>query len=179
VAGSNELEAALAPICASVGAELFDVELEGSTLQVTVERPEPIDLDLIAEVTRRISGFLDEHDTLVPASRYELEVSSPGLERRLRRPEHFARAIGETVTVRTVAGSEGARRIEGEIVSVDERGFALEVDGTQRYLQFDEVERARTVFDWHAALRGDAGHGGESDDAGAKKMTTKAREARR
>jgi ribosome maturation factor RimP len=179
VAGSNELEAALAPICASVGAELFDCELDGHTLQITVERSEPLDLDLIAEITRRISGFLDEHDGLAPTGRYALEVSSPGLERRLRRPEHFSRAIGETVSIRTLPGGEGPRRMEGAIISVDEGGVALTVDGAPRYVRFDEVERAKTVFDWYEALRADARGGDETDGRAEKKMTTKAREAGR
>jgi ribosome maturation factor RimP len=178
VTGTDELETALAPVCASLGVELFDLELAANTLQITVEGPESVDLELIAEVTRRVSGFLDEHEALAPSGRYELEVSSPGLERRLRRPEHFRRAIDQRVSVRTLVGTEGARRIEGILENVGEDGFDLVADDGRRHLRFAEVERAKTVFDWQQALRADAKHRDAADDARVKK-TTISREARR
>jgi ribosome maturation factor RimP len=181
MAGTDTLETALEPICSSLGVELIDLELAGRSLQLTIERADPIDLELIAEVTRIVSGFLDEHEALAPSGHYDLEVSSPGLERRLRRPEHFRRAIGESVTVRTLAGAEGARRLEGVVASVDEVGFTLGLSETEtRHLRFDEIERARTVFDWQEALRVDGQHRDASDaERGKKKMTAKAREAQR
>jgi ribosome maturation factor RimP len=181
VASTEKLETALAPICSHLGVELIDLELAGSSLQVTIERAEPIDLDLIAEVTRLISAFLDEHESLTPATHYELEVSSPGLERRLRRPEHFRRAIGGTVTLRTVPGTDGARRIEGVLESVDADGFVLRVDAAEaRHLKFDEVERAKTVFNWQEALRVAGKQRDEvGDEHAEKKMISKPREAQR
>lgn len=181
MAGTEDLETALAPICSSLGVELVDLELAGGSLQLTIERADPIDLDLIADVTRIVSGFLDEHEALAPSGHYDLEVSSPGLERRLRRREHFLRAIGETVTLRTLPGVEGARRIEGVLASVDDAGITLAVDGTEtRYFSFDEIERAKTVFDWQAALRVDGQHRDAIDHGrGKQKMAAKTREAQR
>ncbi|HWD24268.1 MAG TPA: ribosome maturation factor RimP [Acidimicrobiales bacterium] len=181
MAGTENLETALGPICSSLGVELVDLELAGRSLQLTIERPEPIDLELVAEVTRIVSGFLDEHEALAPSGQYDLEVSSPGLERRLRRPEHFRRAIGEMVTLRTLPDVEGARRIEGVIASVDEGGLTLSLaDAATRHLAFDEIERAKTVFDWQEALRVDGQHRDAIDDErGKRKMTAKTREAQR
>jgi ribosome maturation factor RimP len=181
VADTPDLETALVSLCAAIGIDLIDVELTGSTLSITIERGDGLDLDTVAETNRMISAFLDEHESLAPTGRYELEVGTPGLERRLRRREHFARAIGETVSVRTLPGTEGARRIEGVLDSVDDDGFVLSPDsGSPRRFGFAEVERAKTVFDWQQALRAPSrGERDEIDDERAEKTTTKPREARR
>ena len=151
---TDELEQAIAPVCASAGVALVDVELRQSTLQVIVERDGGLDLDAIAEVARAISLVLDERAELVPDAPFELEVSSPGVERRLRRPEHFARAIGELLALRTTPGTSGERRLEGRLVAADDLGVTLRgEDGRERELAYGEIERAHTVFDWRAALR--------------------------
>ena len=118
---ADELERAIASVVESAGHELVDVESGGGVLRVTVERDASLDLDDLAEVSRLVSALLDERADVAPAGRYELEVSSPGVERRLRRPAHFARARGGRVAVRTVAGTPGDRRTEGELRDCDDR----------------------------------------------------------
>ena len=81
------------PIVQAAGLEIWDVERAGASLRVMVERPGGIDLDAISELSRALSSALDQRDDLVPDGRYTLEVSSPGLERRLRYPRHFASYI--------------------------------------------------------------------------------------
>lgn len=141
------------PLLESQSLEVLDVEIDGGHLRITVDRPGGVDLDAIAAATRAVSRALDEDDPI--PSRYTLEVSSPGLERTLRRPDQFTRALGERVNVKTVPGSDGDRRITGTLVSADESGFVLRDDATQseRTVAYDEVERARTVFDWGPAPR--------------------------
>ena len=78
-----------------------------------MEGPGGVDLDSISQVSSAISATLDQHDDLVPAGRYTLEVSSPGLERRLRYPQHFARYIGQEVTIKTVEPVNETRRLPG------------------------------------------------------------------
>ncbi len=175
--GSNELETALAALCAHDELDLVDVELTGSTLQVTVEGAEAIDLDRLAEVTRAISALLDEREDLAPRGRYELEVTTPGLERRLRRPEHFTRAIGALILLRTVPGTPGDRRMEGTLDAVDDDGVLVTTSSGTHRVRFAEIERARTVFDWQSALRA---ADGERDVQRVPRgtTTTKAREAR-
>lgn len=149
----DELVRAFEGPCRALGLELDDVELHGTTLQVTVDRAGGgLDLDLLAEASRALSAYLDEHDELAPTGRYELEVSSPGLERRLRRPAQFARALGARVSARTLAGTEGERRVEGTLASADEEGFVLELSGGPRRIAYRDLDRARTVFDWEADL---------------------------
>jgi ribosome maturation factor RimP len=125
---------------------LYDVEQAGSTLRVLVDRPGGVDLDLLAEVTRELSSALDDVEP-VPG-RYTLEVSSPGLERPLRRPDHFSAAVGAKVRIKTRSEVEGDRRIEGVLVSADDDGVTVETEGGLRRLGHDEISSARTVFDW-------------------------------
>jgi len=136
------------PVVADLDIELVDVELTGGILRVTVDRVGGLDLDVIAQATRAVSRLLDEHDP-VPG-RYTLEVSSPGLERRLRTPDHFVRAIGSEVTVKTRTEVDGERRFRGTLVAADEAGVTLRLadDAGERTLAHDQVEKARTVFDW-------------------------------
>ncbi len=167
---ADRVHALLAPIVATTGNELVDVQWSGGTLRLAVEAPpdeatgdgaDPatpgqggITTDALAEVNRLVSPLLDQHDP-VPG-RYTLEVSSPGVERPLRRIEHFERAVGESVIVKTVPGLE-RRRYRGLLRSVDAAHLTLdvvEIDG----VDLDEVKpvdiavadvaSARTHFDW-------------------------------
>lgn len=160
------------PLLALRSLELVDVELAGGQLRITVDRPGGVDLDALSDVTRLVSRALDDHDPL--PDRYTLEVSSPGLERALRTPAHFGRAVGTAVSIKTVPGTVGARRIRGVLVSVDDDGITVrpsaspaddlggdlggDADTTggdpaagARRLRYDEIERARTVFEWGSA----------------------------
>jgi ribosome maturation factor RimP len=134
---------------------LVDLELRPGVVRVVVDGGHGADLDAIAVATRAVSAVLDDHDPL-PDQRYTLEVSSPGVERPLRTPEHFSRAVGESITLRTIAGSEGERRVRGRLVSADPDGFVIDGDdlpeGGRRFAYAD-VERARTVFEWGGAPR--------------------------
>ena len=148
----DELSDLLASTVAPLGLELVDLERRATSVRVVVDRRGGVDLEAIAAATRAVSVVLDAHDPF-PGHRYTLEVSSPGVERRLRTPGHFERAVGEKVTVRTVAGGQGERRVTGRLASADGDGFVLEADelpGGARHFSYDEVERARTVFEWGA-----------------------------
>ena len=138
----QRLRELIEPLLAPQGLELVDLELKPKLVRVTVDRPGGIDLDTISDVTQLVSSLLDAHDPL-PSS-YALEVSSPGLERPLRTPDHFRRFQGSTVSVKTRPGVEGERRVEGILSDVDDQGFS--VNG--RHLSYDDVEKARTVFEW-------------------------------
>lgn len=134
------------PLIVARGAELYDVVLGGATLQVLVAGG--VDLDVLAELTRAISAALDEADPM--PDRYTLEVSTPGLERTLRTPAHFGGAVGEKVKVKTTSSSE-VRRVDGVLTAADDDGFVVDTGTEQRRLSYDDVERARTVFEWGAA----------------------------
>lgn len=149
-----DLTDALAPVVEGHGLELVDVELHGAQLTVFVDREGGVGLDDLGDVTKDVSAALDRIDPI--PSRYTLTVSSPGLERRLRTPAHFARAVGETVTVRVDAGTADVRRLTGTLASADETGCTLtgaDVPGGEERISYDQIERARTVFEWGPAPR--------------------------
>jgi len=151
---TTNLADALSPILEARGLDLVDVELHGAQLTVFVDREGGIGLDELGEATREVSAALDDLDPI--PGRYTLSVSSPGLERRLRTPAHFARAVGETVTIRMDAGTADVRRITGTLDGADETGCTLtgpDVPGGELRIAYDQIERARTVFEWGPAPR--------------------------
>jgi ribosome maturation factor RimP len=142
MATTDRVAALVAPLAEERGLALYDVEQHQASLRVLVDRPGGIDIDTIAELSRAVSRALDEADPV--AGKYTLEVSSPGLERPLRRPDHFAGAIGEQVSVKTVPGTEGDRRVTGELLAADDDGITVD----DRRLTYGEILSARTLFDW-------------------------------
>jgi len=147
VSVNDRVRALIEPTLATQGLEVVDVEQKSNILRVSIDRPDGVDLDAISTATRLVSAELDRHD-IVPG-RYVLEVSSPGIERTLRTPDHFRRFVGTTVAVRTVAGTEGDRRLEGTLTDADHDGIVV----ADRRLSYAEIDRARTVFVWGAAPR--------------------------
>jgi ribosome maturation factor RimP len=117
---------------------------------VLVNREGGIDIDALTELSRSISRALDDADPV--GGKYTLEVSSPGLERPLRRPDHFRGAVQDRITVKTVPGTEGERRVTGVLTGVDDDGITIRPDegpeSEERRLAYDEIESARTLFDW-------------------------------
>jgi ribosome maturation factor RimP len=152
VEGTAEtLQRELEPVVAALNLELFDVEVSAGLVRVTVRRPGGIDLDALAEANRAVSAALDQLDPI--PGRYLLEVSSPGVERRLRTPAQFAGALDETLSVRLLPGTGGERRLRGRLVSADEDGIVVEgpeIPGGSATVAYASIERARTVFEWGA-----------------------------
>jgi ribosome maturation factor RimP len=168
------LTAMLHPVLEGAGLELVDVEFRSGVLLVTVDRPGGVDLDALTEANRVVSRLLDQEDPI--PSRYTLEVSSPGVERRLRTPAHFARAVGETVAVKTRPQVPGERRLRGRLTAADDEGFEMAVDdsdGPPTRLSYADVDRVRTVFVWGPAPR--PGGGGGTRRARTSRPTTEKR----
>ncbi len=133
-----------------LGLELFDVELTGTgraaVLKVLVDRDGGVDLDAITAATQALSPVLDAHD--IVAGPYALEVSSPGLERPLRRREHFEWAIGAAVSVKHRIADGSVVRERGTLTAADEAQVTVEIEGAPHAIAYDDVVQARTVFDW-------------------------------
>lgn len=150
------------PALSTHAVELYDLDVRGPLVRVIVDREGGVDLDGLSAVTRAVSRALDEADPI--GHRYTLEVTSPGVERPLRTPAQFARAVGEVVKVRLVPGGEGERRLQGELAAADGQGVTIRLDPSdgaaadpdpegpsERTVSYDEIERARTVFEWGAS----------------------------
>jgi ribosome maturation factor RimP len=133
---------------------LWDVEIQGqpgrAVVRVMVDADGGINLDTIAEVSEELSRGLDLHDPL--QGRYTLEVSSPGLERNLRTPEHFRLSVGKKVSVKTTEPLVGAsHRLDGHIRDATDESVAIEATGDEVKVPYGVIKSARTVFEWQGA----------------------------
>lgn len=152
---AESLAGVIEPVLASLDLELFDLELTGSgggrILRVVVDRTGGVDLDAITAATQAIAPLLDSRSEKADpslAGPYALEVSSPGLERPLRRPDHYRRAVGSTVSVKTRDDQGAARRVRGVLTAADDDGVNLETDAGPERIAYADVTQARTVFEW-------------------------------
>jgi len=147
---TDRVRAIVLPLAEERGLDVYDVEQHQASVRILVSREGGIDINALTELSRSVSRALDETDP-VPG-KYTLEVSSPGLERPLRRPDHFQGAVTDRVTVKTVPGAEGDRRITGVLVAADEDGITVRpdegLDRDERRIAYDEIAAARTLFDW-------------------------------
>ena len=130
---------------------LWDVEIGGApgraVVRVLVDADGGIDLDTVAEVSEEISRGLDLRDPI--PGRYTLEVSSPGLERALRAPEHWRSCVGRRVVVKTTEVLHGgSHRIDGVVARAGERAAWLDAGDGEVEVPYESVKSARTVFEW-------------------------------
>ena len=132
------------PLVVHEGLEMVDVEYRrenrGMILRLYLDRTGGVSLDDLSRVSRQLGDLLDVHDA-VPGA-YTLEVSSPGLNRRLRRPDHFARYIGKKVRVRTLRPLDGRRSFVGMLQAVDAGGIVLAEGDRQHAIPFGEIAQA-------------------------------------
>ena len=137
------------------GVELDDLELlgqgRGKVLRVTVDAERGVGIDRIADFSRGLSRLLDEKDALQGS--YRLEVSSPGLERKLRRPEHYRKSVGREVKVKTSELLDGERVHRGVLDEVGEAGFVLQLNSGARCIGFAQVASAQTIFTWERGAK--------------------------
>ena len=150
----DRVTAMVLPILSDLGLELYDLDFAGGVLKVTIDTPTGgpagVDIDQISLVSRLLGRELDHDETAVPG-RFTLEVSSPGLERTLRTPEHFARETGKTVNVRLRDQLDGRRRVNGVLISsTADSATVREEDGTDVTVPLALIEKAKTVFVWEA-----------------------------
>jgi len=152
----SRVRALVEPLVVDLGLELYDLEQRGGTLRVTIDTPPgssgSVNLDALATATRLISRELDHSDPI--PGRYTLEVTSPGVERPLRLPEHFAREIGKDVALRLRPGDDGRRRIRGLLVASTADTITVRTgvndDATpiEETVAVDQIEKAHTIFEW-------------------------------
>lgn len=145
----DELHDLLEPTIERLGYELADLEVrlggKGGLVRVTIDKPEGVDLNDCQAVSQAVSALLDVEDP-VP-DRYDLEVTSPGLDRKLTKIEHFQRFEGETVKVKMRFPIAGRRRFRGTLLSSNDENIVVEVDGETHSLPLAKIDTARLVPD--------------------------------
>jgi ribosome maturation factor RimP len=139
------------PYLAAERLELDDLELlgrgPGTVLRVVVDG-ENVNVDRLADVSRGLSRLLDNETALNDA--YRLEVTSPGLERSLRLPTHFAKSKGREVVIKIAEGDQKAT-LRGILIEAGESSFTVETDDERTVVDYEDVLTAKTVFRWEKA----------------------------
>ena len=136
------------PALEAMGFELVRVRFTTGnrpTLQIMAERPDgTMTVEDCAEVSRTVSALLDVEDPI--RGEYDLEVSSPGIDRPLTRLKDFERWAGFDAKVELFTPIEGQRRFRGILRGTDEKSVMLETDQGDVTLSFDEIEKAKLVL---------------------------------
>jgi len=136
------------------GMEVVEVELRpegsrrGRVLRLYLDKHGGLNIEELGRVSRQLSELLDTQD-IVEGS-YTLEVSSPGINRPLKKPEHFQRFIGKRVRVRTGDIIEGRRSFLGILDEVTGEKIKIEVEGKQYEIPFSMIEKSNYEHDWSA-----------------------------
>lgn len=144
---ADRLARLVTPVADDLGVTVYDIEDSSGTMRVLLARPDGIDVDTLADASRRISRAMDEDGSFASAA--VLEVSSPGLERKLRTAAHFIGAVGEQVKIKLAPGVAD-RRIDGVVAAADDRTVTVATPdgGPDRTLLLADITSAHTVFVW-------------------------------
>ncbi|HUG09271.1 MAG TPA: ribosome maturation factor RimP [Acidimicrobiia bacterium] len=147
----SEIWSVVEPYVAAEQLELDDLEMSGRgrgrVLRVTVDGDD-IGVDRLAELSRGLSRLLDEEPAL--QERYSLEVSSPGLERKLRRPVHYRKSVGREVVIKT-ARADQKSTYRGTLTDADDSRLTVVSEQGPVTVPYDDVISAKTVFRWEKA----------------------------
>ena len=137
------------PLCVESGAELIDVEYVREAgnwyLRIYIDREPAVDHDLCEMVSNKLSAALDTNDPIEQS--YYLEVSSPGLERPLKREEDFHRYAGYEVAVRLYAPRDGKKEFQGQLKQLTDEGLVLQMSDGEMVFTLQEIAKAHLVAD--------------------------------
>ena len=116
--------------------EVLLAEVSGSTLRLFIDHPEGVTLDLC----ERVSGLLNDY-----RNRYSLEVSSPGLDRPLTKPQHYSRFLGRHARVRLRDARDGHRSVTGELVGASDQEVTIAADDGVVTIPYDQIARSNLI----------------------------------
>lgn len=158
-----ELERITNEVVTREGCRLYDLDFRGRALRVFIDKIEgSISVEDCEKVSKGLSLQLDVED-LIPGGSYQLEVSSPGLERTLRRPWHYSKSVGQKIMLQLkrpleqfaedVKNGKG-KKIIGQLVSVEVDFIELNVNDHKITIPFSEIDKAQTIFDFKDNMKG-------------------------
>lgn len=143
----DELTAMIEPVVTGMGFTLWGIEYipsgKYSTLRIFIDHEDGINVEHCAEVSRQVSAVMDVEDPIT--GNYNLEVSSPGMDRPLFQLEHYAAYIGEWAEVKLRYAFEGRRNFKGVIVSIEDGDVVISADGEEFLLPIESIDKARLI----------------------------------
>jgi ribosome maturation factor RimP len=147
----RDLSELFEPIVESMGYELVGVELLGAgdhcTLRIYIDRNDGVNLDDCAAISHQVSGILDVEEPIKQA--YDLEVSSPGIDRPLFKLADYERFTGKTARIKLTVGLLGRKNFKGQLQGVaDSKLVTIEVDGEVFDLPYADIVKANLVGDF-------------------------------
>jgi ribosome maturation factor RimP len=156
----KKIETVVRPLIEGSGFSLYDLEFQGRTLKVFIEKPGGVTIEDCVETSRLLNPVLDVED-VIPGGSYELEVSSPGLDRELRRYEHFAQVLGQIIHIQTLdiiaewnntdmAGDtffEKRKKFKGQLKNLNEKDLEILCEGRSVIVPLDKISRAYVDFE--------------------------------
>ena len=146
----KRIEELAVPLLGSEGLELVDIELKregyGEVLRFYIDRESGIDLDTCSKASEVLSRMLDAEDPIY--SSYSLEVSSPGIERPLKKPKDFKKFIGSRIFVKTRTKTHDKKHFTGTLKTATEETLAVECDDVTVEIPYNEVSKAHLVVDF-------------------------------
>ncbi len=144
----HKLTEMLRPAVEEVGKELLGIEYisagNNSVLRLFIDHENGIDVDDCAEVSRQVGAILDVEDPI--SSEFNLEVSSPGLDRPLFDKAHYEAVIGETIEVKLSIPFNGRRKFKGNLVAIENDTLIVTVDGEDYELVLGNIVKAHLVY---------------------------------
>lgn len=153
MAGNNieaKVEELLKPIIEKLQYDLYDViyEKEGKDyyLRIIIDKPEGIDINDCEKVNNEINDILDEADYI--KNQYFLEVSSPGLERVLRKEKHFQNQIGKEISVKLFKPINKQKELIGTLVEYNKEGLTIKVGDATIKIDSKDIAVTKTIFNW-------------------------------
>lgn len=158
-----KLEEVAQKIVSEQGCLLYDIEFMGAgkgrvlRLFIDKEQEGAISIEDCSNVSRALNDILDADETLVPGEAYTLEVSTPGLDRSLTKPWHFAKAVGKKIYVKTTKSLEtlgvqdkkwkAAKTVEEVLESADDKGIRFVIKDVEILIPYESIDRAKIVFE--------------------------------
>ena len=146
----TKVDALIRPVVERMGYELWGCEYHAAgrhgILRVFIDRDEGVTLDDCALVSAQVSAMLDVEDPIQGS--YDLEVSSPGMDRPLLLPDHYRRLAGSLVKIRLAVPVAGRRNVKGRLLGLEDMKVCIETDGEVLHLPFADVVSARVVPEW-------------------------------